>query len=126
MKIKEEDRCDYCAQRENIQHKFWSCSRVSKFWDEIKAWLILERLDRLAGKVTAKEVILGGDGNLLFNHVISVAIYMIYAKKQLSVELLKRLLMSDRTSEKYGAKLKDKMNSFVKKWEVLNCIESAE
>ena len=125
IQIKETDACDYCMQRENIEHKFWYCQRVKSFWNEVKNWLG-RQLATLADKVTIKEIILGGGTSTVINHVISAGTYMIYSKKHLSLAVLLSILRADLNSEKYCAKLNDKMEEVDKKWKVLKLLREAE
>ena len=124
MKIKSTDSCEECLQRENIEHKFWYCRRVKNFWNEIKAWLIGKRLSRLSEKINIVNIILGGEDNLIINHIVSVGVYMIYVKKPLTVTMLQFILRSDYNSEKYCAKLNDREKELSKKWMTLNLGEA--
>ena len=119
IKVRATDTCDYCELRENIEHKFWYCRRVQSFWNEIRNWLENQRSPSLASHVTREGVILGGQESLIINHIISTAIYMIYAKRHLSIEILLEILLSDLKSEKYLAALKEKEEVFNKKWKTV-------
>ena len=124
MNIKNTDRCEECALRENIEHKFWYCRKVKSFWNDIKAWLTKKRLSRLIEKINVENIILGGEDNLIINHVVSAGVGMIYAKKPLSVTLLKSILRADYNSEKYWAKLNGREEELNKKWMQLDLRET--
>ena len=119
MKIRDTDACGYCMVRENIEHKFWYCRKVQTFWNSLKRWLISKQLEELTDKISIQGIILGGDDCIILNHVISVGIHMIYSQKQLSVALLLAILRSDFDSERYSAKLNDRMEEFNTKWDLL-------
>ena len=124
MKVKDTDCCEECSQRENIEHKFWYCRRVKNFWNEIKAWLRRKRFTRLTEKIGIENIILGGEENLIVNHVVSVGVHMIYAKKSLSVTLLELILRADYNSEKYWAKVNGRKEELSKKWMELDLGET--
>lgn len=123
IKIKDSDVCDYCKRRENIEHKFWYCLRVQNFWDKVKEWLVGKQLSGLSNKITIDKVLLGGEENLITNHIISIGVMMIYSKKHLALSLLISILREDFISEKYCAKLNSKMEELDKKWMVLKLRE---
>ena len=126
MQIKTTDACDYCMQRENIEHKFWNCRSVARFWNEIKEWLVGKQLRTLVNNITINEIILGGGDSLIINHVVSVGVYMIYSKKHLSVTLLIALLKADLKSEQYCAKVNDKEEIVYNKWNKLNFLRETD
>ena len=126
MKITNTSMCDKCTQRENIEHKFWHCHRIQKFWREVKEWLIKEKLARLADGITIKNTILEGTECLILNHIVSIGVQMIHSNKQLSVKLLLAILRSDCKSEKYNANLNGKKEEFDKKWLDLNHLQEDE
>ena len=126
MKITSTGMCDKCTQRENIEHKFWHCHRIQKFWKGVKEWLIKERLARLADGITIKHIILGGTECLILNHIVSIGVHMICSNNQLSVKLLLAMLRSDCKIEKYNATLNGKKEEFDKKWVDLNYLQEDE
>ena len=126
MKIKNTDACEHCMERENIENKFWYCQKVQSFWNELKALFVSKRLNRLADKININEIILGGDNCLFINHIVSVGVYIIYSKKRLSLSLVLAILRSDFISEKYYAKLSDKIEEFNRKWLFINLLQEVE
>ena len=124
MKIKDTDRCEECSLRENIEHKFSYCRKVKNFWNEIKAWLNEKRLSNFTERINIENIILGGEDNMIINHVVSAGVQMIYAKKSLSVALLELILRADYKSEKYWAKLNGTEEELNKKWMELNLRET--
>ena len=124
MNIKDTDSCEECSLHENIEHKFWYCRKLENFWNELKTWLVKKRLSNLTERINIVNIILGGDDNLIINHVVSAGVQMIYAKKSLSVALLEEILRADYNSEKYSAKLTGREEELSKKWMELNLRES--
>ena len=120
MKITDTNACEYCKERENIEHKYWHCPKVQSFWNELKTLLVRNEHSSLAEKVNIKFVILGGDDNSIMNHVISVGIQMIHSGKELSLTLLMTILKCDMQSEHYQANIKGQINVFNQKWSTLD------
>ena len=120
MKIAQTDVCEYCTERENLEHKYWHCRRVQYFWNTLKTWLNHNRLGELAEKVNIKMVIFGGEANPVLNHVISAVIHMISTKRELSLALLIAILKSDMQSEWYQANLNKQIEDYNKKWHSLD------
>lgn len=127
MRIKNTSACEYCAQRENIEHKFWHCQRVQYFWNDIKQWFLRNRLSNLANKICIGNVMLGGEKCAILNHIVSVCVHMIYSKQQLSVALFLAILKADFNSERYSAKVKNKIEEFKQKWKlIINLLKDIE
>ena len=70
--ISEHDRCPRCNNnRESIEHKYWECDQVRRFWEEVDDWLT--RCSVVTGSVLNKKmVILGASECCLVNHVIFI------------------------------------------------------
>ena len=63
MKIKEDDNCNFCGeQRETIEHLFWDCRVVTKFWNDIYD-LCIKELPHSQSLRLSKQLILFGDKN---------------------------------------------------------------
>ena len=72
MSIRNTDACEHCAQREDIEHKFWYCLRVQNFWNDMKEWFLRNQLSNFASKICIDKVILGGEKSELLNHIVSI------------------------------------------------------
>ena len=116
MNIKDSDSCENCAEKESLEHKFWHCERVQTFWNSMKRWLIGKDLGDVAEKINMNEVLVGGEKCLIVNHVVSVGVQIIYARKSLSVNVLQAMLRSDFESERYLAIMSERKDKLERKW----------
>ena len=117
--ISEHDRCPRCNNnRESIEHKYWECDQVRRFWEEVDEWLT--RCSVVTGSVLNKKmVILGASECFLVNHVISIGKNMINRNSRLNMgELLARVDI-DKKTEEIIARRKGNLENFLEKWAAL-------
>ena len=88
-KIQENDKCSFCGiECETIEHIFWGCPFVKKFWEQIRE-IFIGKLD-LDSVLNAKCIILRVlDKNKkdLINNIFSICKKYIYVTKFLSKRL---------------------------------------
>ena len=69
-----EDKCYFCkTEVETLEHLFWDCSKIKKFWASIVE--LLEPYIKLHDVIDNKSVLLGtkyGQNNILVNHIINI------------------------------------------------------
>lgn len=77
------DRCDRCAEKEDIFHFFFECQTIKAFWDNLATWLGgKEGIVEFPEDLTEEEFLLGviereGDFSL-FNYILLLAKFFIY------------------------------------------------
>ena len=78
-----EDKCYFCKiEVETLEHLFWDCSKIKKFWASIVE--LLEPFIKLHDVIDNKAVLLGtkdGQYNILVNHIINIIKHYIYTTK---------------------------------------------
>ena len=78
-----EDKCYFCkTEVETLEHLFWDCSKIKKFWASIVK--LLEPYIKLHDVIDNKSVLLGtkyGQNNILVNHIINIIKNYIYVTK---------------------------------------------
>ena len=81
--IKESDKCYFCEiQEETIEHLFWYCPKIQKFWEDIAQ--CLDPFIGLRNVLNAKTVLLGYIDkykNKIINHIINIIKRTIYITK---------------------------------------------
>ena len=55
--IKQSENCDFCNQRDFVEHYFFQCTRILKFWDYIKIMLFTKLNKRIV--LNANNILLG-------------------------------------------------------------------
>ena len=78
-----EDKCYFCkTEVETLEHLFWDCSKIKKFWASVVE--LLEPYIKLHDIIDNKSVLLGtkyGQNNILVNHIINIIKNYIYVTK---------------------------------------------
>lgn len=127
-KIKESDVCQFCKRNvETIEHLFFDCNTVQKFWSDIINWLPTEI--NLRNFVSRKNVLLGNteyECNQLLNHLCILIKRYIYVskclEKQLDITGCVRLIKNCYIVEKNIAVANDNMKGFDCKWNKMHPI----
>ena len=114
--IVENDICQRCNNdRDTIDHKFWGCDYVQRFWIEISRWL-----SRLGGvgriSINRKMVMLGMDVCPVVNHVIAIGKSIINENNSLSLAKLITRVYVEKKTEEIIAKSKNRLVEFEEKW----------
>ena len=117
--ISEHDRCLRCnSNRDNIEHKFWECGKVRRFWNEVSEWL--SRCCVLSNSVLDKKmVILGTSEGYLVKHVIAIGKTMINRSATLNMNELLARVEIDKKTEEIIARRNGNLGTFNKKWAAL-------
>ena len=72
-KFKNSDLCYFCHETtESLEHLFWLCPKVKKFWDEVKCLFNQSHLPE--NFMTPKSVMLGyrGNNDRILNHMFNL------------------------------------------------------
>ena len=110
--------CDLCGMElETVEHLFFSCTKVSAFWDEIFDLLI--SLNISATPFDVKDVIFGiicpKNTSILVNYIILEVKYFIYRcklnKTSLSLRSLIDKFKKTYQTERFIARKKEKRNN---------------
>ena len=118
MGISDSSYCTKCGNiRDTLEHKFWHCPNSRKFWDEIKSWLLRNRIITDGSVFTESSVLLGTSNNPLVNHIIICAKSIIKRGVGLQLEHLLCRLKEDKDTEKYISKINGTVDQHQKKWE---------
>jgi hypothetical protein len=86
MKIAPDSACSFCKiHRENIQHLFWHCEYIRRFWNQFEA-AVISKCDNITNLNLNEQIILfGGDGNFksdqTFDFIVLLAKFFIYKSK---------------------------------------------
>ena len=79
MGIKKSENCDFCGEKDFVEHMFVYCSKINAFWDTISS--LIYRQTQVKFNLTASDILLGisSDKNKLkkhmniANHIILIA-----------------------------------------------------
>ena len=104
--------------RDSIEHKFWECDQVRRFWEEVSEWLSGCCLLSSSG-IGKKMVILGTSEDYLVNHVITIGKSMINRNNTLNMNELQARVEIDKKTEEIIAKRNGSPANFNKKWAAL-------
>ena len=109
--------CTRCnITHETISHKFWSCLRVKNFWTNIYQWLVESGAMSRSQRLDERTVLFGLGKTDIVNHVIIIAKQLIQENKALCLELLKKFVAIDRTTEETIARISGNLTNFERKW----------
>ena len=119
MGIADSSECARCGNsRDTLEHRYWHCPSIHKFWDEIKAWLSRNKIINDEHEFTEPSVLFGTSNNALINHVIINVKEMIKRGTGLQLSHLVERLQKDKETEKYIAKINGTSDRYQKKWAV--------
>ena len=117
MGVTDSSRCVRCSNaRDTLEHTFWHCTIVRRFWDDILTWLQAKGITD-GDQFTESSVILGTSKDALINHVIICAKDIIRWGVGLRLPLLFDLLKRDKETEHYIATINGAREHYNKKWE---------
>ena len=118
--------CDRCGiELETVEHLFFSCTKVSAFWDELYDLLI--SLNTRATPFDVKDIIFGiicpKNTSILLNYIILEVKYFIYRCKlnraSLSLRLLIDKFKKTYQTERFIARKNNKLDLLHNKWKPL-------
>lgn len=111
--------CTYCKEDyETIEHLFFACQKVKRFWEMMQAWF--ESLTDTEVEMTPEIITFCNHEDDLYNSLILIAKQHIFSKrcldKELSVYNYKEQVMQNIRIERYHALQTKRYKPFVKKW----------
>ena len=117
--IAESDKCPRCNNgKDSVNHKFWGCSHVRRFWVEVSEWLsnfdAFPRID-----INEKMVFLGVGGGNIIGHIITLGKSIIQENKSLSIAFLRTCIEIDKKTEEVIARRNAKYAELYEKWAFL-------
>lgn len=119
-KIIDSPRCSFCLDDyETIEHLFFRCTIVTRFWELFQAWF--ECLTDTEIEITEENVFFCNHQDDLFNILLLIAKQYIFARKcvdklELSLATFKDKVMEIISIEHYSAFRTKRFKPFVKKW----------
>ena len=120
MKIVTNDSCEYCKQKESIEHLFYECEKNSFLWLEVQKWI--KRMDFGNYNLEIRFIISGESRKKckLINIILMATKMIIYSNRNTSFRLLleqERFVMKDLFHiGKYWAETNDRMAPFLGTW----------
>lgn len=118
--MRDDPLCDRCKTAiDTLEHKYYSCAQVQKFWKEIESFLAQLGLQI---PLSQRTILSGVGSSKLVTHAIILAKSIIQNSQVISIDIFKAKLNNDMTVEKYGAKLNRKLEKFNQKWSLLDRI----
>ena len=93
--IKQSENCDFCNQRDFVEHYFFQCTRILKFWDYIKIMLFTKLNKRIV--LNAYNILLGIEQDdeqltiseiLYINKIITIAKLSIIKSKNSNINVI--------------------------------------
>lgn len=117
MGVKDSPMCNRCNSGiETIEHKFWLCDEVNRFWADSVRYL--NGLGIFPNRLifTSKTIILGISESKVINRIISIGKSVIMKHVNLSVDLLLYKVKMEISNEKYMAQKRDEVTKFEEVW----------
>ena len=107
-------RCRTCV--ETIEHKFWYCKEVMKFWKNIANFI--DGLNVMSSRLifTPMKIIIGVPEDIVINQVIAVGKNMIAKNSSLNIDLFISKIKMDIMNEKCMAQKSCLMRKFRETW----------
>ena len=120
MKIVTDDSCEYCKQKESIEHIFYECEKSSLLWIGVQEWI--KRMGFSNYNLEIRYIILGESRKKykLMNIILLATKMIIYSNHnksfRLSLEQVKFVMKDLLHKEKYWAKTNARMAVFLGTW----------
>ena len=119
--IKDEDKCTYCEEQENLLHFYTQCGLAKKFWSDIEVFCNNNYKTKFT--LTPEKIIFNNvekDPRHVVNFIVFVAKSFMYSKRCLNTKYtvieFESLIKDCRNSEYFYAKKANKTSKHYKKW----------
>ena len=117
------NQCSYCTnQSETIVHLFTECEKVTRFWQQLRSWMLVRT--NLMLDINSKSIIFSYQNkNELLSYISVLAKQYIYKNKfvnnSLNLDSFISLMKKKFQCEKYIAFINSNMGKFFDKWRPL-------